>query len=317
MRRFSHEHGARRRHRLEPRGAELTRSPATMPWFVAPSVTAASPVITPARAWMGGPSACTASTSSRPARTARSASSSWAVGSAPDGHDGVADELLDRAAVAADHVRGKLEVARQRVAHVLGVALLGERREADEVGEEDGHQPTLGDGSGARRPGYRPRRAASRSRRRIACRAGCSLRNSGSRRPRTVPQSPQKRFSAGFSAPQFEQINLDRPDARVVCRQAYRKTRGCRTSRAPSTRDGGAANPQMADRWATFDCYGTLIDWEGGIRSTLVALWPDADADALKDRYHLIEQELQAGAGHAVSTRSWRRRWCGSRRTRA
>jgi 2-haloacid dehalogenase len=53
----------------------------------------------------------------------------------------------------------------------------------------------------------------------------------------------------------------------------------------------------MRDRWATFDCYGTLIDWEGGIRATLVSLWPDADADALKDRYHLIEQELQAGRG--------------------
>ena len=33
----------------------LTRSPATMPWFVAPIVTAASPVRTPARAWIAGP----------------------------------------------------------------------------------------------------------------------------------------------------------------------------------------------------------------------------------------------------------------------
>ena len=39
------------------RDAVLTRSPATMPWFVAPSVTAASPVRTPARAWMPGPEA--------------------------------------------------------------------------------------------------------------------------------------------------------------------------------------------------------------------------------------------------------------------
>ena len=22
----------------------------------------------------------------------------------------------------------------------------------------------------------------------------------------------------------------------------------------------------MTDRWATFDCYGTLTDWDGGIR---------------------------------------------------
>ena len=25
----------------------------------------------------------------------------------------------------------------------------------------------------------------------------------------------------------------------------------------------------MSDRWATFDCYGTLIDWDGGIRRAL------------------------------------------------
>ena len=36
-----------------------------------------------------------------------------------------------------------------------------------------------------------------------------------------------------------------------------------------------------SDRWATFDCYGTLIDWLGGIRSTLASLWPAADAEAL------------------------------------
>ena len=58
----------------------FTRSPATIPWFVAPSVTAASPVSTPARAWIPGPSDRTALTSSSADRTARSASSSCAVG---------------------------------------------------------------------------------------------------------------------------------------------------------------------------------------------------------------------------------------------
>ena len=52
-----------------------------MPWFVAPSVTAASPVRTPARAWIARARGVgTASTSSSAARTARSASSSWAIG---------------------------------------------------------------------------------------------------------------------------------------------------------------------------------------------------------------------------------------------
>jgi hypothetical protein len=62
------------------RAAVLTRSPATSPWKAAPRVTAASPVRTPQRTSMPGPSAVTASASSSAARTARSASSSWATG---------------------------------------------------------------------------------------------------------------------------------------------------------------------------------------------------------------------------------------------
>ncbi|MEX2103285.1 MAG: haloacid dehalogenase type II, partial [Gaiellaceae bacterium] len=47
-------------------------------------------------------------------------------------------------------------------------------------------------------------------------------------------------------------------------------------------------------RWATFDCYGTLIDWMGGIRSALAEVWPDEDADRLLARYHELEPEVQA-----------------------
>jgi 2-haloacid dehalogenase len=50
----------------------------------------------------------------------------------------------------------------------------------------------------------------------------------------------------------------------------------------------------MADRWATFDCYGTLIDWEGGLRSAFGSLWPDSDSDALLRRYHTAEPRIQA-----------------------
>jgi 2-haloacid dehalogenase len=49
----------------------------------------------------------------------------------------------------------------------------------------------------------------------------------------------------------------------------------------------------MADRWATFDCYGTLIDWNRGIGDALASLWPDADPDALLARYHEIEPRVQ------------------------
>lgn len=53
----------------------------------------------------------------------------------------------------------------------------------------------------------------------------------------------------------------------------------------------------MSDRWATFDCYGTLVDWMSGIRGTLSRLWPEADADDLLARYHTIEPAMQAGRG--------------------
>jgi 2-haloacid dehalogenase len=49
----------------------------------------------------------------------------------------------------------------------------------------------------------------------------------------------------------------------------------------------------VADRWATFDCYGTLVDWETGIGRELARLWPDADADALRERYHEIEPRVE------------------------
>ncbi len=51
------------------------------------------------------------------------------------------------------------------------------------------------------------------------------------------------------------------------------------------------------ERWASFDCYGTLVDWHGGIHSELARLWPDANADALLRRYHSIEPDVQAGRG--------------------
>ena len=53
-------------------------------------------------------------------------------------------------------------------------------------------------------------------------------------------------------------------------------------------------SPAVSERWATFDCYGTLIDWMGGIRATLASIWPDADADVLLSRYHRIEPAVQA-----------------------
>ena len=53
----------------------------------------------------------------------------------------------------------------------------------------------------------------------------------------------------------------------------------------------------MRDRWATFDCYGTLVDWPGGVRETMLAIWPQGDGDALLDSYMRIEPTVQEGRG--------------------
>jgi 2-haloalkanoic acid dehalogenase type II len=55
------------------------------------------------------------------------------------------------------------------------------------------------------------------------------------------------------------------------------------------------------DRWATFDCYGTLIDWNGGIRAQLARVFGEERADALLVRYHVLEPMLEADG-----TRSYR-----------
>jgi 2-haloacid dehalogenase len=47
------------------------------------------------------------------------------------------------------------------------------------------------------------------------------------------------------------------------------------------------------DRWASFDCYGTLIDWDGGVRAELARVFGDERADELLARYHEVEPELQ------------------------
>jgi 2-haloacid dehalogenase len=51
----------------------------------------------------------------------------------------------------------------------------------------------------------------------------------------------------------------------------------------------------MGARWATFDCYGTLIDWNGGIRRELARVFGEERADALLDRYHDVEPALEVG----------------------
>jgi 2-haloacid dehalogenase len=46
-------------------------------------------------------------------------------------------------------------------------------------------------------------------------------------------------------------------------------------------------------RWATFDCYGTLIDWNGGILRELERLFGVQQAPRLLERYHELEPEIE------------------------
>ena len=57
------------------------------------------------------------------------------------------------------------------------------------------------------------------------------------------------------------------------------------------------------ERWATFDCYGTLIDWDGGVGDELARLWGEERRAALLARYHELEPLIQAGPGGALSYR--------------
>jgi 2-haloacid dehalogenase len=46
-------------------------------------------------------------------------------------------------------------------------------------------------------------------------------------------------------------------------------------------------------RWASFDCYGTLVDWNAGIHAELSRLAPGEDSGALLERYHDVERRVQ------------------------
>jgi 2-haloacid dehalogenase len=49
-----------------------------------------------------------------------------------------------------------------------------------------------------------------------------------------------------------------------------------------------------AQRWATLDCYGTLIDWNLGIRTELERLFGVEDAPRLLERYHELEPDVES-----------------------
>ena len=125
-RRLTDEHGARVGRGLEA-AAVFTRSPATMPWpvgtdrdgRVAGQHRRPDSGVSPGPPSVGDHIDQVESRSNRPLRVVL-----VGRGRAPDSHDGIADELLDGAAVPVDDPARRLEVARQELAHLLGVGVL-------------------------------------------------------------------------------------------------------------------------------------------------------------------------------------------------
>ncbi len=52
----------------------------------------------------------------------------------------------------------------------------------------------------------------------------------------------------------------------------------------------------MADKWLTFDCYGTIADWNTGMGGALEAI-AGPESGRLLGAYHRAELELEAGPG--------------------
>ena len=104
----------------------------------------------------------------------------------PDGHDRIADELLDRPAVTLDDVARQVEVPRQELPGVLRVATISERRETHEVGEQ------------------RSKRRGARRRERAGPRmvfVSAVDEDGGSAVASRVAHSPQNFSAASFRAP--------------------------------------------------------------------------------------------------------------------
>jgi len=59
-------------------------------------------------------------------------------------------------------------------------------------------------------------------------------------------------------------------------------------------RAGSLAAPSiMSTRWVTFDCFGTLVDWNTGFSNLLTPLFGSQTPDVMR-AYHHFERELEA-----------------------
>ena len=55
----------------------------------------------------------------------------------------------------------------------------------------------------------------------------------------------------------------------------------------------------MTTRWITFDCFGTLVDWNTGFSAILSPLFGTRTADVMR-AYHMHEREVEAERPHRL-----------------
>jgi 2-haloacid dehalogenase len=54
----------------------------------------------------------------------------------------------------------------------------------------------------------------------------------------------------------------------------------------------------MPGRWVTFDCYGTIVDWNAGLAAALTEVFGDEPAASLIDGFHDAEKRVKHGDGY-------------------
>src|SRR5581483_7948817 len=83
-------------------------------------------------------------------------------------------------------------------------------------------------------------------------------------------------------APAARPVGPRRRPGRLTARGA--RAAGGPHARVHRLRSAGMGERGARERWATFDCYGTLIDWMSGIRDTLAELWPEREPEVQRGR---------------------------------
>ena len=53
----------------------------------------------------------------------------------------------------------------------------------------------------------------------------------------------------------------------------------------------------MGDRWVTFDCFGTIVDWNAALADALVSVFGGEPREQLIDDFHQAERDLKHAGG--------------------